>query len=50
MNDWEHTRPYERQRGCLQGHKETEIVTHKANITAKSQVKPGRTPTSVFNI
>ncbi|KAI4571124.1 hypothetical protein MJG53_013230 [Ovis ammon polii x Ovis aries] len=35
MNDWEHTRAYEGQRGCLYGHKETERVIHKANITAK---------------
>ena len=26
MNDWEHMRAYERQRGCLYGHKETETV------------------------
>ena len=34
MNDWEHTRAYERQRGSLYGHKEMR-VTHKAHITAK---------------
>ena len=35
MNDWEHTRAYERQRGCLYGRKETERVIRKTNITAK---------------
>ena len=35
MNDWEHTRAYERQRGCLYGHKEMKTVTHNDNITAK---------------
>ncbi|XP_027370680.1 zinc finger protein 383-like isoform X1 [Bos indicus x Bos taurus] len=35
MKDWEYTRVYERQRGCLYGHKEMERVTHNANITGK---------------
>ncbi|XP_024835107.1 zinc finger protein 519 isoform X3 [Bos taurus] len=35
MEDWEYTRVYERQRGCLYGHKEIETVTQYANITAK---------------
>ncbi|ELR44602.1 hypothetical protein M91_12106, partial [Bos mutus] len=35
MKDWEYTRVYERQRGCLYGHKEIETVTQYANITAK---------------
>ncbi|XP_027370687.1 zinc finger protein 267-like isoform X1 [Bos indicus x Bos taurus] len=35
MTDWEFTRVYERQRGCLYGHKEMETVTHNATITAK---------------
>ena len=35
MKDWEYMRVYERQRGCLYGHKEMKTVTHNANITAK---------------
>ncbi|XP_060996122.1 zinc finger protein 724-like [Dama dama] len=35
MKAWEYTRVYERQRGCLYGHKEMETVTQNANITAK---------------
>ena len=35
MKDWEYMRVYERQRGCLYGHKEMETVTHNANRTAK---------------
>ena len=35
MKDWEYIRVYERQRGCLYGHKEMKTVTHNANITAK---------------
>ncbi|XP_059733221.1 KRAB domain-containing protein 5 isoform X2 [Bos taurus] len=33
--DWEYTRVYERQRGCLYEHKEMETLTHNANSTAK---------------
>lgn len=54
MKDWEYMRVYERQRGCLYGHKEVKTVTHNANITAKrkgaKRVKFGKTPISVFNI
>ncbi|XP_027834507.2 zinc finger protein 331-like isoform X2 [Ovis aries] len=35
LKDWEYTRVYERQRGCLYGHKEMETVTHNANITGR---------------
>ena len=35
MKDWKYTRVYERQRGCLYGHKEMETVIHNANVTAK---------------
>ncbi|XP_040107934.1 zinc finger protein 736-like isoform X6 [Oryx dammah] len=35
LKDWEYTRVYERQRGCLYGYKEMETVTHNANITGK---------------
>ena len=35
MKDREYTRVNEGQRGCLYGHKETKIVSHKVDITAK---------------
>ncbi|XP_042087140.1 zinc finger protein 724-like isoform X5 [Ovis aries] len=35
MKDWEYTRVYERQRGCLYEHKEMETVTHYAKSTGK---------------
>ena len=37
MKDWEYTRACEIQRGCLQGHKETEIVSHNTDMTAKKK-------------
>ena len=35
MKDWEYTRVYERQRGCLYGHKEMETLTRNPKSTAK---------------
>ena len=40
MKDWEYTRVYERERGCLYGHKEMETVIHNANVTAKRNEQP----------
>uniref|UniRef100_A0A4W2G8G5 Uncharacterized protein n=1 Tax=Bos indicus x Bos taurus TaxID=30522 RepID=A0A4W2G8G5_BOBOX len=35
IKDRQYTRVNERQRGCLYGHKQMEIVIHNANVTAK---------------
>ncbi|XP_043753035.1 putative protein ZNF720 isoform X2 [Cervus elaphus] len=37
---WEYTWVYERQRGCLYGHKEMETVTQISNITGKRIERP----------
>ena len=37
MKDWEYTRACEIQRGCLQGHKEIETVSHNTDMTAKKK-------------
>ena len=40
MKDWKYTRVYERQRGCLYGHKEMETLTNNAKSTAKRNEQP----------